>query len=409
MGIYTVEYVNEYIKNMFSTDFMLRNISVRGEVSNCKYHYTGHIYFSIKDESGILGCMMYSGKRRNGLDFKMEEGQKVIVTGRIDVFTRDGNYKLYAEKIEKEGTGDLYRKFLELKEELEEMGMFSPEYKNPIPKYANTIGVVTSYKGAAFQDIRDIATRRNPFVKIVLYHAKVQGDGAARSIADGIEYLEHYGVDVIIAGRGGGSIEDLWAFNEEIVARAIFGCHTPVISAVGHETDFTISDLVADLRAPTPSAAAELAVFKYDDLMDRLATISKRLDGIMDCKIQFCRNRVESYEKMIKSLSPSNMLESKKQMVYQARISMDTIFERKFKERKHLLELLSAKLNALSPLTKLSGGYAYVSNNEGKPVLSVDNVENGDILNIYVKDGRMAVQVENKQKDGGFYGSDKDT
>lgn len=409
MGIYTVGYVNEYIKNMFATDFLLRTISVRGEVSNCKYHYTGHIYFSIKDESGILGCMMYSSKRQKGLDFTMEEGQKVIVTGRIDVFTRDGNYKLYADKIEKEGTGDLYRRFLELKAELEEMGMFSSEYKKPIPRYATTIGVVTSAKGAAFQDIRDIATRRNPYVQIVLYHAKVQGEGAASSIAEGIEYLDHFGVDVIIAGRGGGSIEDLWAFNEEIVARAIFGCHTPVISAVGHETDFTIADLVADLRAPTPSAAAELAVFRYEDLMDRLDAIAKRLDEAMMHKVQFYRNRTDHMEKILKSMSPFNRIEGKRQLVSRAHTRMDRLMEKKLADRKHLFELLSAKLNALSPLTKLSGGYAYVSDSKGKPVMSIDDVDHGEILNIYVKDGNISVQVEEKEKDGGFYGWNKDT
>lgn len=397
-NVYTVAYVNEYIKNMFGADFFLNQISVRGEISNCTYHYTGHIYFSMKDKSGILGCMMYSTKKKSGLDFRLEEGQKVIVTGRIAVFTRDGNYKLYADRIEKEGIGDLYKRFLQMKTELSEMGMFAPEYKKKIPKYAGTVGIVTSKTGAAIQDIRDIAWRRNPYVRLVLYHAKVQGEGAAESIARGIETLDHYGVDVIIVGRGGGSIEDLWAFNEEIVARAIFGCQTPVISAVGHETDFTIADFVADLRAPTPSAAAELAVYQVEDLTDRLEEIRKMLDRMLLHKVEYNRSRVKACENMMKSLSPLAQLQNKKQKVLQTEILLNSLIDKKLSDRKHRLQLLTQRLDGLSPLTKLSGGYAYVSDENERPVTSLDEIEEGDFLRIVMRDGRITARVTGKER-----------
>ena len=268
-NIYSVKQVNAYIKNMFTQDFLLRNLCVSGEVSNCKYHTSGHIYFSLKDESGAIACVMFAGQRK-GLAFSMKDGDKVVVEGSVDVYQRDGRYQLYARKITLEGAGLLYERFLALKAELEEMGMFDAGYKQPIPRFIRTLGVVTAPTGAAVQDIRNIAYRRNPYVQVILYPALVQGDGAKESIVKGIQALEALGVDVMIVGRGGGSIEDLWAFNEEEVARAVFNCSVPVISAVGHETDTTIIDYVADLRAPTPSAAAELAVYDYRALQESL-------------------------------------------------------------------------------------------------------------------------------------------
>lgn len=260
-NIYTVKQVNSYIKNMFTQDFMLNRIYVKGEISNCKYHTSGHIYFSLKDESGTIACVMFAGSRA-GLSFTLKNGQQVIVFGSVSVYERDGKYQLYAREIRLDGAGALYEKFEALKQELYEMGMFSDEYKQPIPAYAKTVGIVTAPTGAAVRDIINVAGRRNPYVQLILYPALVQGEGAAKSIITGIRMLEQRGVDVIIVGRGGGSIEELWAFNEEAVARAIFECSVPIISAVGHETDVTISDFVADLRAPTPSAAAELAVYE---------------------------------------------------------------------------------------------------------------------------------------------------
>ena len=260
-SIYSVGQVNAYIKNMFAQDFMMKHIYVRGEVSNCKYHTSGHIYFTLKDETGTLNAIMFAGNRKGGLHFPMKEGDNVVVLGAVRVYERDGKYQLYAQSIILEGAGLLYQKFEELKKELEEMGMFAEEYKQPIPRFPRTVGVVTAPTGAAVRDIQNIAARRNPYVQLILYPAQVQGEGAAESIINGIFALEHYGVDVMIVGRGGGSIEELWAFNEESVARAIFECTVPVISAVGHETDTTIADYVADRRAATPSEAAGVGGF----------------------------------------------------------------------------------------------------------------------------------------------------
>ena len=238
-NIYTVGQVNSYIKNMFTQDFMMNRIYVKGEVSNCKYHTSGHVYFTLKDETGALTAVMFAGNRK-GLSFSMKDGDNVIILGSISVYERDGKYQLYAKEVILDGAGVLYQKFEALKKELEEMGMFSQEYKRPIPKYINTLGIVTASTGAAIRDIQNISRRRNPYVQTILYPALVQGEGAAGSIVNGIHALEQQKVDVIIVGRGGGSIEDLWAFNEEVVARAIFECSIPVISAVGHETDTTI-------------------------------------------------------------------------------------------------------------------------------------------------------------------------
>lgn len=293
--IYSVGQVNTYIKNMFSQDFMLNRISIKGEVSNCKYHTSGHIYFSLKDETGTLSCVMFAGQRK-GLGFAMKNGDKVVAEGSVSVYERDGKYQLYARSITLEGAGLLYERYLALKKELEEMGMFSQEYKQPIPAYVKKVGIVTAPTGAAIQDIRNIAGRRNPYVQLILYPALVQGEGAKESIVKGIETLDAWGVDVIIVGRGGGSIEDLWAFNEEEVARAIFHCQTPIISAVGHETDTTIADFVADLRAPTPSAAAELAVADVRQLLETLRAYRQKLTFGMENQIYSLRQRMKQYE-----------------------------------------------------------------------------------------------------------------
>ena len=283
-NVYTVKQVNAYIKNMFTQDFMLNRIYIKGEVSNCKYHTSGHLYFSLKDESGTIACVMFAGQR-SGLSFRMQEGQQVIVLGSVSVYERDGRYQVYAKEIVLDGAGLLYEKFIKLKKELEEMGMFAPEYKKPIPKYVRTVGVVTAPTGAAVRDIINITRRRNPYVQILLYPALVQGDGASESVVRGIRALENAKVDVMIVGRGGGSIEDLWAFNEENVARAVFECSVPVISAVGHETDTTIIDYVADLRAPTPSAAAELAICNYRELLETIRIERERMHRSMRRKL----------------------------------------------------------------------------------------------------------------------------
>lgn len=394
-SVYTVSQANQYIKNMFNQDFLLNNISVRGEVSNCKYHSSGHIYFSIKDRNGLLSCVMFAGKKR-GLDFKMEEGNKVIVSGNINVYERDGKYQLYADKIEKEGTGDLYKRFIELKNELEEMGMFSGEYKKEIPKYSMNVGIVTASTGAAIQDIINISKRRNPYIKLVLYPAKVQGDGAADTIVNGIRCLDSKNLDVIIVGRGGGSIEDLWAFNEEKVARAIFECNTPVISAVGHETDYTIADYVADMRAPTPSAAAELVVFEYNKLCEKISSYEENMRYRIDIKIRNYRNTVNDLLWKLNKMSPVNNIQSKRQRLADLEIRLYDSINRKTSERRHQLELLTERLNGLSPLNKLSGGYAYISDDKNKPVKSIKQINADDELKIVLKDGNAKVKVIDK-------------
>lgn len=394
-SVYTVSQANQYIKNMFNQDFLLNNISVRGEVSNCKYHSSGHIYFSIKDRNGLLSCVMFAGKKR-GLDFKMEEGNKVIVSGNINVYERDGKYQLYADKIEKEGTGDLYKRFIELKNELEEMGMFSDEYKKEIPKYSMNVGIVTASTGAAIQDIINISKRRDPYIKLVLYPAKVQGDGAADTIVNGIRCLDSKNLDVIIVGRGGGSIEDLWAFNEEKVARAIFECNTPVISAVGHETDYTIADYVADMRAPTPSAAAELVVFEYNKLCEKISSYEENMRYQIDIKIRNYRNTVNDLLWKLNKMSPANNIQSKRQRLADLEIRLYDSINRKTSERRHQLELLTERLNGLSPLNKLSGGYAYISDDKNKPVKSIKQINADAELKIVLKDGNAKVKVIDK-------------
>lgn len=394
-SVYTVSQANQYIKNMFNQDFLLNNISVRGEVSNCKYHSSGHIYFSIKDRNGLLSCVMFAGKKR-GLDFKMEEGNKVIVSGNINVYERDGKYQLYADKIEKEGTGDLYKRFIELKNELEEMGMFSDEYKKEIPKYSMNVGIVTASTGAAIQDIINISKRRNPYIRLVLYPAKVQGDGAADTIVNGIRCLDSKNLDAIIVGRGGGSIEDLWAFNEEKVARAIFECNTPVISAVGHETDYTIADYVADMRAPTPSAAAELVVFEYNKLCEKISSYEENMRYRIDNKIRNYRNTVNDLLWKLNKMSPANNIQSKRQRLADLEIRLYDSINRKTSERRHQLELLTERLNGLSPLNKLSGGYAYISDDKNKPVKSIKQINADDELKIVLKDGNAKVKVIDK-------------
>ena len=283
--IFTVSQINAYLKRMFASDYLLNRILMKGEVSNVKYHSSGHIYFSLKDESSSIACVMFAGDRREGLTFRMENGQSILVAGRIGLYERDGTYQLYAKEIELAGNGALYAEFERLKQKLYEEGLFDHDKKKEIPSHPAKVGIVTAPTGAAVQDIMQIARRRNPYVQLYLYPAKVQGEGAAASIARGIRILDGKGLDTIIIGRGGGSMEDLWAFNEEIVARAIFEADTPIISGTGHETDTTIADYAADLRAPTPSAACELAIPDIFVTLERLSQYEKRLYFLMEGKL----------------------------------------------------------------------------------------------------------------------------
>ena len=396
-NVYTVGQVNTYIKNMFTQDFLLHRVCVKGEVSNCKYHTSGHIYFTLKDAAGTISGVMFAGNRR-GLAFRMKEGDRVVVTGSIEVYERDGKYQLYAREIALDGAGNLYLKFEALKRELEEMGMFAPEYKKPIPKYIRRLGIVTAPTGAAVQDIRNIARRRNPYVQLILYPALVQGEGAAESIVNGIHALDLLGVDVMIVGRGGGSIEDLWAFNEEIVARAIFECETPVISAVGHETDTTIADYVADLRAPTPSAAAELAVYDVERLMQDIASCENRLNRLMKNQAVLSKNRLLSYAARLKVLSPEYQLNSKKQYAAELEDRLGRTMRDVLNQKRHRMELLARDMDGLSPLKKLSQGFSFVSDMEGKNLSGVDQVETGDHIKIQMTNGCLEATVDKKEE-----------
>lgn len=396
-SVYSVGQVNSYIKNMFAQDFMLSRIYVRGEVSNCKYHTSGHLYFSLKDASGTIACVMFAGQRR-GLAFRMKDGDKVIVGGSVNVYERDGKYQLYAREISLEGAGLLYERFLALKKELEEMGMFAPEYKQPIPFYVKRLGVVTAPTGAVIQDIRNVAYRRNPYVQIVLYPALVQGEGAVESIVRGIETLDRLHLDVLIVGRGGGSIEDLWAFNEEPVARAIFNCETPVISAVGHETDTTIADYVADLRAPTPSAAAELAVTDIRGILERMDQYRRRMNYSLQTQVQQARTRLQSYQARWNYLNPVQRLEKQKDRLADAERRLQENMEAVLQNKRHRLELYIRQMQGLSPLDKLNQGFSYVENQEQRPVTRIARVQEGELLKIQVTDGTIEAEVKAKRQ-----------
>lgn len=396
--IFSVGQINRYVKNMFTQDFILQKIYIKGEVSNCKYHTSGHIYFSLKDETGVLSCVMFAGHRR-GLAFRMKDGDRVVVGGAVDVYERDGKYQLYAKEIALEGAGALYERFLALKAELEEMGMFAQEYKQTIPSFVRRLGVVTAPTGAAVQDIRNISLRRNPYLQIILYPALVQGEGAADSIVRGIHMLDQADVDVIIVGRGGGSIEDLWAFNEEKVARAIFECRTPVISAVGHETDFTIADFVADLRAPTPSAAAELAVADFRQILQNIVGFRERLYRGMQQKTKLARAQMEQYQLRLQYLSPESRLRDNRQRLVDLDARLRRSMQNRLAEERHVLGIYLERYRGLSPLSKLNQGYSFVADCKGRGITSTEQIYPGDVVEISVTDGVIEAEVRSCRKE----------
>lgn len=385
-NVYSVTQVNLYIKNMFIRDYALNNIYIKGEVSNCKYHTSGHIYFTLKDDKGQMACVMFAGQR-NGLRFQLKEGQSVIALGSVNVYERDGKYQLYAKEIILDGSGVLYQRYEQLKIRLEAEGLFDSAHKRKIPAYPNKVGIVTARTGAAIQDIINVAARRNPYVQLILYPAQVQGEGAAETIARGIRTLDRLGVDIIIAGRGGGSIEDLWAFNEELVARAIYECNTPVISAVGHETDVTIADFVADLRAPTPSAAAELAVKDIRDILFELEAYHRTLNSSLQKKIAAYRSELKHITLRLDYASPIYQIRQKRQQLIDVEQKLNFQMQAAITKKRHQLELLIEKMDGLSPLKKLNRGYSLVLNSEDKIVNRLDKVKEGDQLRICVTDG----------------------
>ncbi len=395
--ISSVSQVNMYIKNMFMRDYRLNDISVKGEISNCKYHSSGHIYFTIKDKTSQLSCVMFASMRKN-LEFKLEEGQSVIVDGNISVYERDGKYQLYARNITKEGFGKLYEEYEKLKKRLLEEGLFDKSKKRKIPAYAAKIGVVTARTGAVIQDICNVSNRRNPYVQIILYPAKVQGTGAAETIIKGIKYFEKTDVDTIIIGRGGGSIEDLWAFNDEKLARVIAGCSKPIISAVGHETDTTIADYAADLRAPTPSAAAELAVYSYRETVIALREAGHSLRWQMENILKIKKLKLAGYITVIQHESPKNLINDRRMFVADMQEKIENLMRQKLVSSKHQLELYIQEMKGLSPLYKLQGGYAYVSDESGRNIKSVDELKKGEQINLAFKDGYAKAVISSKKK-----------
>lgn len=396
-NVFTVGQLNAYIKDMFMQDLLLRNILVRGEISNCKYHASGHIYFTLKDPKGVVNCVMFAGNR-SGLSFRLTEGQQVIVAGEVSVFERDGKYQIYARQIIREGAGELYERYEQLKRELEAAGYFDEAHKQEIPRYIKTLGIVTADTGAAVRDIIQIARRRNPYVQIILYPSLVQGAGAAPSIVQGIQALERIGVDVMIVGRGGGSIEDLWAFNELSVAQAVYQCTVPIISAVGHETDTTIIDYVSDLRAPTPSAAAELAVTDVREIIGSLELYRRDLQRRMEVHIRDWRSRCRQQESRVIHLSPAGRIREKRMYCVRLEERLQERMQRVLQSRQTRLVLSIERMKGLSPLEKLSSGYAYLTDASGKNIRSVEQVSVDMKLRVQLADGNFDVLVTRKEK-----------
>ncbi len=392
-NVYSVSEVNTYIERMFKDDFMLGNLSLSGEVSNCKYNHTGHIYFTLKDDGAAISCVMFAGKRAKGLKFQMKDGDQIVVTGYVGVYKPYGTYQVYANEIELAGVGDLFAKFEALKAELEETGMFDAMYKKPLPTHAMKIGVVTAPTGAAVHDIIRVSKSRNPYVQIVLFPAQVQGEAAAPSIVAGIQCLDEIGLDVIIVGRGGGSIEDLWAFNEEIVAKAIFHATTPIISAVGHETDFTIADFVADRRAATPSQAAEYANFVYTDFANEINRCSDRLNRALDYRLESYSERLNNLKLRLQLLRPENKLKVNQEKLEQLSIRLNNLMNAKIDRLENKLVAVSGRLDGLSPAKKLAAGFGYVTDGAGNRVDSVKALSVGDNISIRVKDGSIESQI----------------
>lgn len=437
----TVTEVNRYIKSLFTDDPNLVKLFVHGEVSNCKYHSSGHIYFSLKDADSTLNCIMFSYSRKH-INFQMKDGQQLVVYGNISLYERSGSYRMVIQDALLYGAGRLFEEFVRLKAFLKKEGLFDQSHKQAIPFYSRKIGIVTAPTGAAIQDIRNVSMRRNPYIQLILYPAKVQGDGAADTIVKGIHALEKTGVDVIIVGRGGGSIEDLWAFNEEKVARAIFECQTPVISAVGHETDTTITDFAADLRAPTPSAAAELAVCDIRTMLQQLGNLRTKLEQAMFLKLGEQRARFLNKQKLLMALRPQNLLFERRMLEADVRSQLEKLIserikackqkiaeyeasfhsswmERKVREykvmentfsmelsrmmteklnsKKAAFELYIEKLHGLSPIQKLKSGYSYTEDLLGNSVTSINQVAIGSMLQVRVMDGTYITVVEGKE------------
>lgn len=385
----TVSQINGYIKKILDQNIILNNVWVKGELSNFKAHYSGHIYTTLKDDGGVLKAVMFRGAAEK-LAFMPQDGMKVIARGRVGVYENGGVYQLYIEEMIPDGVGELFIAYEQLKAKLRDEGLFDEKYKKPIPRFPSRVGVITAPTGAAVRDIINVITRRYPLAQITLYPAQVQGAGSAQSVADGIEYFNSTNsVDTIIAGRGGGSIEDLWAFNEEIVARAIFNSKIPIISAVGHETDFTIADFVADLRAPTPSAAAEIAVPSSTELAamiesNKARLMNAQLSGIKGLNLKIASLRLKN---------PQEIINDNAQRLDALLQRAENCFNMTLMQNKKLLGEQAGKLNALSPLNTLSRGYAIPVKDDGTVIKSTRDTKSGDVFTLKLCDGDAKAMI----------------
>lgn len=397
-NILTVANVNGYIKQLMDKDYVLKGLWVQGEVSNFKAHSSGHLYFTLKDENSAISCVMFR-TYAGGLDFDIKNGMKIIVAGAVSVYERSGQYQIYVKKILENGLGRLYQAYEQLKKKLDQEGLFDEVNKQSIPRYAKHIGIVTSDTGAAIRDMVNVASRRNPYVRLTLFPSLVQGPGAAENIVEGIHYFNKEAkVDTIIIGRGGGSIEDLWPFNEEIVARAIYHSTIPVISAVGHETDFTIADFVSDLRAPTPSSAAELAVYDYDAFMDKLESYRYTLFRHIERNLEKKKKALELKKVQLEHMHPMKKYERKYQLIAEYEDKMKLLMKRIVMSKKHKLAVLNEQLQGFSPLTRLQDGYGYVSDKALNKINSVEKLRVGDSFRLTLSDGYVEADVTGQYK-----------
>ena len=389
--IFSVTQINSYIHRIFESDYALKKIYLKGEVSNCKYHSSGHIYFTLKDEKSTLRCVMFSSDRFKGLAFHLEDGQLIEACGNISVYEQAGTYQLYVRKIELAGAGELYVRYERLKQELAEKGYFDFERKKPLPAYPEKIGIVTALAGAAIEDIRSIARRRNQTVQLYLYPAKVQGEGASAEIARGIRYFDKAGVDIIIIGRGGGSIEDLWAFNEMPVADAIYEADTPIISGTGHEVDMTIADYCADVRAATPSAACELAIPDMQSVFTKLSNYREALDMQVEQRCAQLRQQMILLQRQLEAGRPDRKLLKYKLLYERLENRLSQAIKEKYRSRQQMFSRYVDQLSGLAPTNRLKGGYAFAQTKNGRPVASIEQLEKEVPFSLTFSDGEAEV------------------
>lgn len=389
--IFSVTQINSYIHRIFESDYALKKIYLKGEVSNCKYHSSGHIYFTLKDEKSTLRCVMFSSDRFKGLAFHLEDGQLIEACGNISVYEQAGTYQLYVRKIELAGAGELYVRYERLKQELAEKGYFDFERKKPLPAYPEKIGIVTALTGAAIEDIRSIARRRNQTVQLYLYPAKVQGEGASAEIARGIRYFDKAGVDIIIIGRGGGSIENLWAFNEMPVADAIYEADTPIISGTGHEVDMTIADYCADVRAATPSAACELAIPDMQSVFTKLSNYREALDMQVEQRCAQLRQQMILLQRQLEAGRPDRKLLKYKLLYERLENRLSQAIKEKYRSRQQMFSRYVDQLSGLAPTNRLKGGYAFAQTKNGRPVASIEQLEKEVPFSLTFSDGEAEV------------------